>query len=333
MRDVNPQLGSAAESPPGIVCAIASVQRSGDRPLLFAGTCLGVYQSVDLGKTWYSPAGDGMASYALTLAPSPFFAVDQTIFAGSDDGVWRSSDGGRSWNHVLGGSDVQAVVLAVIDQSRYTVLVGSELDGVLRSDDAGTNWSSGNPGLLDFTVLSLAVSPSFQQDQTAFAGTPSGLYRSTNAGRSWRAVELPINTTAVQCLAVLPSHAPDHVILAGTEADGMLRSGDGGRRWKEVQDLESLGVTAIACAPGVGDRYDVACATGAGLAHSADEGATWRIGRDLREPVLALTIVGNDEEKVYVAGLMTHGLIRSEDEGVTWDGNGSMPNDGAARND
>ena len=56
-------------------------------------------------------------------------------------------------------------------------------------DDAGRAWRESGEGLPNSAVQCLAISPSFAQDRTLFAGTEDvGLYRSLNGGRTWSPV-------------------------------------------------------------------------------------------------------------------------------------------------
>src|SRR5437879_7611300 len=149
-------------------------------------------------------------------------------------------------------------------------MVGTEADGILRSEDAGRTWSGANAGLMDLTAICLALSPCFAVGGTAFAGTASGLYSTRNGARSWRSVETGLDDAAVQCLLVSPAFADDHLVLAGTEADGLLRSVDGGSTWDSPPTLNSGGVTALACTNGT-----LAAATDRGVLLSHDGGQTW----------------------------------------------------------
>lgn len=120
------------------------------------------------------------------------------------------------------------------------ILVGTQGNGVLRSDDAGVSWTpSGLDGLI---VKSLAISPA--DPNVVYAGTkPPKLYKSENGGRDWE--ELPAlqrvrkwwwrqpaerpSVPYVSALAPAPTD-PD-VVVAGIEAGAILRSDDGGATW------------------------------------------------------------------------------------------------------
>ena len=121
---------------------------------VFAATAAGVFESTDAGQGWRL-LGDGQPlafAEALTAAP------DGVLFACAAGGLHRSEDGGRRWQQVLIGGRMLAVAAA----AEGVVIAGSEADGVLRSDDGGRSWTGANAGLLDLTVLALALSPTLR---------------------------------------------------------------------------------------------------------------------------------------------------------------------------
>jgi photosystem II stability/assembly factor-like uncharacterized protein len=73
---------------------------------IFAGG-YGLYRSINDGETWQVWKGnlpnspDYDRPWVSSLAISPGFATDQTLFAGVDyQGVYKSSDGGQTWNRL-----------------------------------------------------------------------------------------------------------------------------------------------------------------------------------------------------------------------------------------
>jgi hypothetical protein len=281
------------------------------RGLVFAATPVGVFRSADGGSTWELPSGIVTVPLASALALSPDFERDHTLFACGADGLYRSRDLGDTWQRVLVGDAILSVALSVVEPERgVVVVVGTGADGILRSDDTGRTWAGANAGLVDLTAISLAVSPRFASDRTAFAGTASGIYRTRNGARSWRSVETELDDSAVQCLLISPGFAEDGLVLAGTEADGLLRSADGGSSWGSPPTLDSGSVTALACSGGT-----IAAATERGIAMSLDGGQTWHAAdTGLSKAVLSLAFVDHD----LLVGLHQDGVVRSQDSGVTW---------------
>lgn len=298
----------------GTVAGLATVTAEDGSTLVFAATPLGIHRSADGGRSWGLPGAAGAVPLAEVVVASPRFAHDRALFAGAQAGLYRSGDGGESWRLVLTGSRVLSLVCPPAERPEPMLLAGTEDDGVLVSRDAGRGWKGANAGLLDLTVLALAVSPDFERDGLAWAATPSGLYRSRNGAESWRMVELEPDDVVVQCLAVSPAFADDRLVLAGTEAHGLLRSDDAGRSWSAVPDLAEGGVTGLAFSA----RGLVAAATDPGLALSSDGGRSWRlVGAELG-PVLSLGLVPDGPGEALLAGLPDRGVARSADDGLSW---------------
>jgi photosystem II stability/assembly factor-like uncharacterized protein len=305
--------------PGGTVAGLATATAAG-KTLVFAATPPGVFRSSDTGRTWASLELDRVLPFAEAVVPSAGFAADRTIFICAGNELYRSSDAGEHWQPVLVGGRMLTAASAVSGERQTLLLAGTEADGVLRSEDAGRTWTSANPGLMDFTVLALALSPHFQHDRLGLAGTASGLYRTRNGARSWREVEMGLEDPAVQCLAFSPDHANDRLVLAGTESDGLIRSDDAGVTWQRVASLVCEGVTAVAFSTGYPAPPTIAAATEAGVAVSDDAGRTWRTTGSWPAAVLSLTFALRDDDdgEALMAGLHRLGVWRSLD-GASWE--------------
>jgi photosystem II stability/assembly factor-like uncharacterized protein len=277
---------------PGGTVAAFAVSADG---LVYAATSAGVFTSTDAGCAWLRPSRDEIVPFNEAISVSP----DGTVYLGTRTGLYRSIDGAKTWGHVLAGARVLSLAT-----SGDLLLVGTEQDGVLRSDDRGRSFSGANAGLVDLGVLAMALSPHFEQDGTAFVATTSGLYRTRNGGKSWRALDID---AAVQCLWI----SQDGVVLAGTESDGLLRSHDAGAHWESASTLLTASVTAIAHSERSGH---IAIATEHGIAISADAASSWRMIAADRGPVLALEFVSD----VLLAGLHRDGVARATEPFDNW---------------
>ncbi len=292
----------------GTVVALASAPLKGGGATLFAATAAGLFRSGDGGRGW-SAAGDTPLPLIAAAAPSARFAENDLLFAGTQTGFHRSTDAGHTWRQTLSGGRVFAIAVVSSDRED-TVFIGTDADGILRSDDDGQTWTGANPGLLDLTVLALAFSPDAARDQTGLAATASGLYRTRNGGKSWRTIDLPLDEPAVQCLAFSPAFARDRIVMAGTESDGLWRSDDGGATWGRVPGLVAGSINALAFSTQYAETRLVAAATVGGVALSWDGGGTWRLIGQALPPVLALAFVGDDGGETLVAGLYRGGIAR-----------------------
>jgi photosystem II stability/assembly factor-like uncharacterized protein len=295
--------------PGGTVAAFATARAESGRVLVLAATAAGVYTSADAGRAWCRPAAGESVPFNEAIGVSR----DQTIYAGGRNGLYRFDEKGKTWQPILLGARVLTLAAG-----GDVLLVGTEQDGVLRSEDGGRTFAGANAGLLDLTVMALALSPDFQRDSTAFLASASGVYRTRNAGKSWRPVDVD---AAVQCLYVSPMFTWDGLVLAGTESEGLLRSDDAGAHWEPVSEFPATSITAIARSNPSGM---IAVATDHGIALCDNGSTAWRItGADIG-PVLALTFASDVAGEVLLAGLHRNGVARSAEPFDGW----RLSNDG-----
>jgi photosystem II stability/assembly factor-like uncharacterized protein len=160
---------------------------------LYAGTEFGVWRRS--GGKWESlnPGFEGGGTPVVrSLALSPAFAQDQTIFVsgGSEVGlgssVYRSTNRGRTWQSMTTVEYTnQIVVSPAFAQDRRVYLVA--VQGISTSDNGGETWTRQPFWDFGHSARVLAISPNFAQDQTLIAGG-SAVYRSTDAGATWSPV-------------------------------------------------------------------------------------------------------------------------------------------------
>lgn len=137
----------------------------------------GLYKSTDGGVTWNLMVIPYQQSDPASIALSPNFVQDHTIFVGTGavDGLHhliKSVDSGMTWQPSSVGipqTDVQEIVIT----QNNTLYAGTGGDGAFISNDFGNSWQLLN----DFPVnnscngfASFAISPQYVMDGTLFAG-------------------------------------------------------------------------------------------------------------------------------------------------------------------
>ena len=98
------------------------------------------------------------------------------------------------------------------------------------------------------------------------AGLAGGVFYSVDGGEHWYSAWVDEIASSVTCFAVSPCFAIDRVVLAGTEQDGVLRSTDGGRRWR-LANFGLTGYTILSLAAPLrwGRREEVFATTDEGM--------------------------------------------------------------------
>ena len=205
------------------------------------------------------------------------------------------------------------------------VLVENKL---YKSEDGGGSWLFMDGGLpSDQEVVSVAFSPNYASDQTLLAGLStwnigSGVYKSTDGGQSWRLASRGLRDLQVQGVAF----AADGTAFACTTRHGLFKSTDGGDQWAAIEEPQIDRPTyrraaALAISPDYAadgtlfwsldemDRYLVL--------KSTDGGQSWEEILGQMAQLLAISPDYPRDRTVY-AVLSGAGLMRSTDEGETW---------------
>ncbi len=289
---------------------------------LFAGTYSdGVWRSNDGGATWKrvlfggTDIKDQHATFtAIAIDPANPRIVHAATDTGPNDGVWRSADGGDTWVRNRAGlpDNYRLTSLAFEAGSSSTLYVATMSDGVYRSTDAGRTWSATHALLQREVVQALATGSA---PGTVLAGTTAGIFVTNDSGATWVPVADGLKRRPnVHAIAVDPN---DPAVLWAGASNALLRSIDGGRRWKDTMpDLEYATVRALAFDVKAGSVF--AGVTRDGVVRSDDGGATWtRPGTGL----FALDVQGIATDPaspgtMWVAS--TVGVWRTTDAGRTW---------------
>lgn len=239
--------------------AILHIKVTPDGSTLFVGTTEGLFYaqgvSTDALISWYTP-GEGLPKGHITsLALSPSFREDQTVWISvgkpttgnslwavpGSEGLFRSTDGGRSWERVASApANVSDIMPSPDYLSNHTLFVISDKVGVFRSSDNGNTWM--HLPLQEPDPTQIAVSPNFAADRTLFVAGMHGLWRSEDAGEKWvlltKGMTYPEN--AAINVHISPGYGQDQTVVYGAFRGGLAISHDHGETWERI-DLMDLG--------------------------------------------------------------------------------------------
>jgi photosystem II stability/assembly factor-like uncharacterized protein len=262
--------------PAGMSGRIADIQAvESDPSVVYVGAATGgVWKSVNGGLT-FAPVFDDQPVAAIgaiaVFQPNPRIVwvgtgegnVRNSVSVGN--GVYRSTDGGETWKHAgLDGTErISRIVLHPSDPNVAWVAALGQLwgendqRGVFRTTDGGATWTKvlyvdARTGAAD-----LAIDPSdpnalfaamWQHRRWPYffrsGGPGSGLFVSRDGGTSWKRLQpedgMPKGTLGRIGVAFCRSHPEVVYALVEAEKSALLRSEDGGRTFKTVNEKPNV---------------------------------------------------------------------------------------------
>lgn len=167
-------------------------------------------------------------------------------------------------------------------------------------------------------IFDVEMSPSFDEDRTAYAIARSYLLKTEDGGASWRRLVRGLDhKSPLSSIGVAASDS--RVLYAGTKGDGVYRSEDEGTSWTKVNgNLPGANVLALAVSPHAADTVFVTIVgKGGPVVHRTDDGGrSWSQLPDAgRSRVIAFA---TDDDQVIFTGDGGGRVRLSSDGGSTW---------------
>lgn len=219
---------SPLASPPPIIAAMAvSPNYDRDGTLLVGTMEDGVYRSEDRGLNWMA-CNFGLTDLGvLSIAMSPDFAADDTVYLGTESGVFYSTNGGRAWKE-SGFPVDEAPVLCLGISPEYkkdgVLWAGTESNGVFVSDDRGEHWWRLASGQILDSVNGIAVSNGYPDQSHLLVLTSHSVLVSRDGGNTWHEwVEGLFVEVGLVCMAAEASLEPGSKVLLGTTNGKLIR--------------------------------------------------------------------------------------------------------------
>lgn len=150
-------------------------------------------------------------------------------------------------------------------------------------------------------------------DTIYLATTADGLWKTTNAGDQW--TQLPVNPDRMRDIEI---HPEDSDIVYSIKNQNIIKTSDGGETWEIVYTDKQAGaiITRIAIDWFNPSKVYAITSLGAVLV-TEDDGGSWRVVQEMKNPLIGLEISPSDSRHVYVLELDKN-IHRTLDGGTSW---------------
>lgn len=274
---------------------------------------------------WQALGFDVKGAWRLTRAENVLLVSTSTNFLGcnpadtGDTGLWRSTDQGVTWEMIAAPLEferpsqgcVLAAIVAFAHATAYPrrIYAATTDVGLLRSDDAGENWTRIGSDILPVSLKQVVVT-STDPDRVFVAANPTGLYRSLNGGDSWRQLDgadtctvdsqeesaLPVSFSAgaMATRADAVYVGTDSGLEAPGPQGGLYVSRDDGNCWRRVDGTgQRYSYVALVVVPDATDQLLVLA-----FDHYQTEG----------KPPLYLWLIQADQGRIKVLSEFVHSV-------------------------
>lgn len=226
--------------------------------------------------------------------------VNNHDFAGGATGSYVSTDESATYSFANQGNDDFGPTRGYTSDNDYVYTCTSQ--GVFRSDNFGSSWTSksnGLPSLLCHGMISV--------NSYLFVGTPIGVFKSNDQGENWESAGMDGEDS--RCITSI-----DDTLFVGTNGNGIFKSINFGETWISVNNgLSSSNFRAI---ESKGNTLFAGGQIGTGVFRSTDFGNSW----ELLDGGLATGSYRGfaSNNQLIFAGSFGSGVYYSVDNGDNW---------------
>lgn len=325
------------KSMPSRLITYAIVQDTLDPNVIYLGTNLGVYRSIDRGTSWapvWAPTDaepkkkrtkKRVASTPVAKrTPVPVLDEEKVLLvqeslnvAGYHLGVPDGKAGKATQAAVKKfQADRHLPVTGMLDAITLSAL------GVDTSEASDTESPSGSMILAD-SVNAMVHMVDQSQRPGFLAATNSGLYQSFDPSKGWRRLPYGLSMDSrTTCISTNPK-APD-TIWVGTASSGVLVSRDAGKTWRRIEGIsKEFPVNAVVQDPQRPDYVYVGTKQSFFMSHDGGENWTRRGGNLPFGDFTSILVNPRNGDEIfagnaYQTGEIGGGVFHSMNGGTTW---------------
>ena len=317
---------------PSRLITYAILQDASDANVIYLGTNLGVYRSVDRGASWAPVWAIEKKKPVTKKAAKPAVATAKRGSPVSSESISRAQEALNAAGYHLGEPDGKAgpattAALKKFQGDRHLPVTG-KLDAITLAalgigKDSGPSSTDQADLIIADAVNALVHTVDVETQQPAIlAATNTGLYRTLDPTKGWQKLSYGSFDPRTTCISTNPQQP--ETIWVGTPSSGVLISRDAGKTWRQIEGVpRDITVNVIAQDPKRPDYVYVGTKQAFYMSH--DGGATWKV-RGGNLPFGDFTsilinprngdeiFVGNAYQVTEIGG----GVYRSTDAGQTW---------------
>ena len=289
---------------------VFSINISRQHPeIVYSSACSGVYLSRNRAQSWNRlkllPDRFTIRAHLVEIDP-----VDpDIIYSGTTEGLFVSKNEGQTWSR-LTASNVTVNAIQIDPENKGRLLIGTEYQGILLSDDGGRNWRESNNGFVHKQVSWIKLDPA--NSGSFIAGIQSGdggIYHYNHQDGSWTLSQISPGMRILSFM-ILPGNRGS---LAGTTEGIYYQQNDSDKWTKLIGPIARRTIYSLDLDP---SNPVVYAGTDQGIYRSSLEALKFRTPPSSRLSPKTWCVATSNPEFIYAGTSL--GILRSYDRGTTW---------------